>query len=185
MSPILWAVLAIVSAFGLVAVVANRTRSTTPPLALEPGESLPRTPLQRLATGGLLVASAFAVAAAGVVVRFGPERFWDDDTVRLTTTGLALGALAVLALVSFRAWSWIHRDDGHVDERDRTILGSASMGQSGAMLVTLACWMIGLTETYRASGAVPVVFLYLIFWSLVMVSLLAWLAGIVLGYRRA
>lgn len=52
------------------------------------------------------------------------------------------------------------------------------------MLVTLAVWLIGLQESYRAEGAVPVFYLYLMFWSVLVVSLLAFPLGILLGYRR-
>lgn len=53
------------------------------------------------------------------------------------------------------------------------------------MIVTLAAWTIALTETYRSTQLIPSVFLYLIFWSLLMVSVLGSLAGVVMGYRRS
>jgi hypothetical protein len=77
------------------------------------------------------------------------------------------------------------RDDGTLDERDRTILASAPAGQAPAMMVTMAAWMIFLIETFHASHFIPSVFLYLIFWSLLMVSILALLAGVVISYRRS
>lgn len=123
--------------------------------------------------------------AAGIVATYGPHVFWNDDRVRLTVTGLLLAALGVFAFVSARAGLWIAKDDGHLDERDRAILAGASAGQAGAILVTLAVWAIALTETYHSAGSIPVVFLYLIFWSCLTMSFLAWFGGIVIGYRRS
>lgn len=154
-------------------------------MELPPGEVFPVAPLQRLARWGLAVALLLVGLAVGVVALYGPAVFYDDDRVRITVTGLMLGALAVFAFVSARAGLWMRRSDAHLDERDQVILGAASSGQSGAMLVTLAVWIIALIEHYRVAGSVPLVFLYLIFWSTLMASLLAWLAGVVLGYRRS
>jgi H+/Cl- antiporter ClcA len=83
-----------------------------------------------------------------------------------------------------RVVRWTARDDGTLDERDRAILAGASAGQAPAMLVTLAAWMIGLVEAYRSTHLIPSVFLYLIFWSCIVVSVLSLLAGVALGYRR-
>jgi hypothetical protein len=105
--------------------------------------------------------------------------------VRLTVTALAIASIVVSAFVPMRAERWAHAEDGHLDERDRAILTAAAGGQAGAILVTIAGWMIGLTETFHEAGAVPVVHLYLMFWTSVVVSSLAWLAGIVLAYRRS
>ena len=57
------------------------------------------------------------------------------------------------------------------------LLAAAPAGQAPAMIVTLAAWMIALTEAYRSTHLIPSVFLYLIFWSLMMVSVLGLLAG--------
>lgn len=182
---ILWIILALVIAFALVALAARRTRRLLPALELPPGETLPAAPLQRLATRGFIAAGALTAVSAGIVALAGPQRFRDDDGVRLAVTGLMIVALIAAALVSLRASRWASTGDGLLDERDRTILAGASGGQAGAMLVALAAWMIGLTEAFRTAGGVPVVYLYLMFWSIVLVSQLAWLAGIVLTYRRS
>ena len=93
--------------------------------------------------------------------------------------------LVAFAIYNGRVWRWTARDDGPLDERDRVILAAAPAGQAPAMIVTLAAWTIALTETYRSTQLIPSVFLYLIFWSLLMVSVLGLLAGVVMGYRRS
>jgi len=111
--------------------------------------------------------------------------FWENDTVRLTTTGFLVAAVVAFAFYNSRVWRWTKNDDGPLDERDRVILAAAPAGQAPAMLVTLAAWMIALTEAYASTRFIPSAFLYLIFWSLLMVSVLGLLAGVVLGYRRS
>jgi hypothetical protein len=44
--------------------------------------------------------------------------------------------------------------------------------------------MIALTETFRGEPGIPAVFVNLIFWSCLLVGLLASSLGILLGYRR-
>lgn len=182
---ILWLVLSLVLAFALVSLAAKRTRRLLPVLELPPGETFPATPLQRLATRSFIAVGALTAVSAVIVTLAGPQRFWDDDVVRLAVTGLMIVALITAALVSMRASRWAAAGDELLDERDRTILAGASGGQAGAMLVTLAAWMIGLTEAFQSAGGVPVVYLYLMFWSILLVSQIAWLAGVVLIYRRS
>ena len=125
------------------------------------------------------------LAAAAVVVRHGVAAYWDDDAVRLTTTVPLLAGLAVFTVCIARVRIWMIRNHGTLGERDRAILASAPAGQAPAMLVALAAWMIALTEAYQPSHLVPSASLYLRFWSLLMVSILGVLAGVLLGYRRS
>lgn len=184
MYAILWGVIALGVAFVALYVVVGRARRRLPPIELPAGERMPVTALQRLAGMTLLWSLLLTLAAAAVVVYFGP-RAWDSDSVRLTATGLLLAALAVFTVYLARIRMWTLRDDGTLDERDRAILATAPVGQAPAMLVTLAAWLIGLIETYHGGQMVPAVFLYLIFWSCLMVSVLALLTGVMLGYRRS
>ena len=185
MKVILFSVIALGAAFGVFLVAVRRAQRRLPPIQLAPGERLPTTPLQRLAQRCLVLSLLPTLAAAGVVVYHGPRVWWDSDPVRLSATGLLLLALGVYAVYGVRIGIWAARDDGTLDERDRAILASAPAGQAPAMIVTLAAWMIGLIEAYHGAGAVPSLFLYLIFWSCLMVSVLALLAGVVIGYRRS
>jgi hypothetical protein len=185
MKVILFSVIALGAAFVVFFIAVRRAQRRLPPIVLAPGEKMPTTPLQRLARRCLVLALLPTLAAAAVVVYHGPRVWWDSDPVRLTVTGLLLVALGVFTVYGVRIGIWTARDDGTLDERDRAILASAPAGQAPAMIVTLAAWEIGLVEAYRGVGAVPSLFLYLIFWSCLMMSVLALLAGVVIGYRRS
>ncbi|MBL8536867.1 MAG: hypothetical protein JNM59_05635 [Hyphomonadaceae bacterium] len=185
MSPILWIIVALAVAGGLLYVAVRRTQRHLPPLTLPQGEKLPKTALQRLAETSFIAVATLSAAAATIVVFFGVEAFWDRDAVRLSATGFVLAALAVFTYYSLRVAAWSARDDGKLDERDRAILASAPAAQAPALMVTLAAWMIGLTESFHTTAEVPTVFLYLIFWSCTMVTVASLLAGIVVGYRRS
>jgi len=182
---ILWSILALGVAFGALYLGVRRAQRRLPPIALPPGEKLPTTALQRLAQWSLLAGVLLTLAAAAIVAYFGAAAWWDRDAVRLPVTGLLLAVLAVFTFYLTRVRLWTARDDGTLDERDLAILACAPAGQAPAMIVTLAAWMIGLVETYQATHAVPSAFLYLIFWSCLMVSILGLLGGVVIGYRRS
>jgi hypothetical protein len=185
MGAILW----IVVALGLVALVVvaagYRTRSVLPPLVLPEGERLQATSLQRLARWSLALSLVPLILAAGMVAAAGPADYADDDTTRLVVTGLLLAAMVVLAAPTMLAGTWAAGDDRRLDERDRAILARAPAGQAAAMLAVLAVWVIALQETYRGAPGIPVTCLYLMFWSCLLVSLVASNAGILLGYRRS
>jgi hypothetical protein len=185
MAPILWITVALATALVFVYVSARRARAFRPPIVLAPGESMPTTPLQRLVGWALGISLVLALAAAAIVVYHGPQVYWDNDQVRLTVMGVLLAVMGVVSFVVIRTAYWAKQGDTVLDERDRAVLAGASAGQSGAILITLAAWHIGLAETFHGTHLVPMVFLYLIFWSCVVMALLSWLAGIVLGYRHA
>lgn len=182
MSPILWVILAIAVGLAAFTVVTWLRRPKLPPL--EPGTELPATPLQRLAWWGLLLGILPGVAAGGMVIGYGAQRIYDDDGLRTVFTLLLLAIVAVVLVVTVRLKTWAARADRALDERDRDILARAPALQPAAMLVTLAAWMVGLIERFHAAGAVPLFYLYLIFWSVWAVSLLAFPLGILVGYRR-
>jgi hypothetical protein len=184
MAPILWIILALAAAFAFVYFSARRARAFKPPLVLAPGESVPTTPLQRLAQWSLAASVVLALLGAAVVVYYGPQVYWDNDQVRLTVMGLLLAMLGVVTFVLIRTANWARQGDAVIDERDRAVMAGAPAGQAGAILITLAVWHIVLVETYHGTRQVPMVFLYLTFWSCLVMALLSWLAGIVLGYRR-
>jgi hypothetical protein len=185
MPVILWTIIALALVAGAIAIAANQTRSIVPPLDLPPGETLPATPVQRLVRWALLVGLILMTAAGVVIAAVGPIQYFDDDTVRLAVTALLIASLFVLAAPSLVAGIWAARGAGVLDERDRAILARAPAGQAGAILVVLAVWMIALQETYRGEAGIPHVYLYLVFWSCLLVSLVASNVGILLGYRRS
>jgi hypothetical protein len=182
MSVILWGIIAIAAGLAGFSVVAWLRRPKLPPL--EPGTELPATPLQRLAAWGLLAGLLPAIAAGGMVVWYGPRMIYDDDALRLAFTLLLLLVVAVFLVATVRLKTWVRRADATLDERDRAILARAPALQSTAMLLTLAAWLVPLIEHFHSAGAVPLFYLYLIFWSCWAVSLLALPLGILVGYWR-
>jgi hypothetical protein len=184
MPVILWTTVAVILVLLAVFFVARQSRSVLPPPVMPPGESLPTTRMQRLAFRALLLGLPLIAAAGGGVAWFGADVFYDDDAVRLPVTGLLLAGMTVLAAPTLIAGMWVGRDD-MLDERDRAILARAPAGQAVAMLIVLGVWVIALQESYRGQPGIPHVFLYLIFWSCIEVSLLASNVGILIGYRRA
>jgi hypothetical protein len=182
---ILWIPATLLVAFGVLAFTLRASRRSLPALVLPEGETLPSTPVQRLAARTLIVVTVLAAAAAAVVTHHGLDGTWSHDIPRWTATGLVVGALVVFAAYSAQLARWTAADHGPVDERDRAIIATAGNGQAPAMLVTLAAWMIALTEHYRVTHLIPSAALYAIFWSCIIVSVMALLAGVVIGYRRS
>jgi hypothetical protein len=182
MSVILWGIVAILVGLAGFTLVAWLRRPKLPPLA--PGTELPATPLQRLARWGLLLGVLPGIAAIAMVLHYGAQRIYDDDGLRLVFTGFLLAIIVIFLVVTVRLTTWATRADGALDERDRVILGRAPVFQSAAMLLTLAAWEVGLIEHFHTAGAVPLFYLYLIFWSCWAASLLALPLGILFGYRR-
>ena len=182
---ILWIVATLLVAFAVLAYTLRASRRSLPALVLPDGESLPSTPVQRLAARALIGVTVFAVAAAAVVTHHGLQATWDQDIIRWTATGLLMAALAVFSVYMTQVGRWLATDDGPCDERDRAIIATAGSGQAPAIIVTLAAWMIALTERYHVTHLIPSAALYAIFWSCIMVSLMALLAGVVIGYRRS
>jgi len=76
------------------------------------------------------------------------------------------------------------RKPTQLDERDKLIVQQAGRVQWLVVVFSLAAWMIALTEVYRESGELPVVYLSLIFISTLIISILAQSAGILIGYWR-
>jgi hypothetical protein len=184
MSVIFWSVLALGLVFVAVFLAARYSRSIAPPLVMPPGETLPTAPMQRLARWSLALGLPPMVAAGALVAWFGPTVYSDDDAVRLSVTGLLVASLVVLATPMLLASVWSSRGDERLDERDRAILARAPAGQAAAMMVVLAVWMVALQESFRGEPGIPGVFLNLIFWSCLLVSLLASNAGVLIGYRQ-
>jgi purine-cytosine permease-like protein len=181
---ILWTLLALGLVFLAVLIAARHSRSISPPLVMPPGETLPTTPVQRLVRWSLILGLPLALAAGAAVAWFGPTVYDDDDAIRLWVTGLLLASLLVLAAPALLVSAWSSRGDEKLDERDRAILARAPAGQAAAILVVLAVWIIALQEGYRGGAGIPATFLNLIFWSCLLVSLVASNVGILVGYRR-
>ena len=138
-------------------------------------------PLQRRAFYGLLIGFIWIVAIIVVfILKGGVSAFHEDQGFRLTIDGLWIGGL-VAYLILFET---ILSKPGHVDERDKLILDKAPRFQWLAVIFSLVAWVIALSESYHDEGQVPVVFLYLIFMSVLIVSMIGQAIGILIGYRR-
>ena len=81
---------------------------------------------------------------------------------------------------------WRMRREGVImDERDRLILRKVPVYQMFAVVLTLAAWMIGLTEVYWDKGQIPIVFPNLMFYSAIIVNIVFASAGTLIAYWRA
>jgi uncharacterized membrane protein YidH (DUF202 family) len=182
MSIVLWSVLALIGGFGAVWLAARTARSTTPPLPDD--VELPATPLQRISRWGIGVSVVLAAAAVSLVVVNGAKATFDSDGLRIAFTLILLAILIVMGATTIWLRAQVNRRGGLLDERDREILGRAPAAQVAGMLVTLAIWIVGLSEHFHDAGAVPVFYLYLVFWSVVVVDLVGLPVGVLIGYRR-
>ena len=138
-------------------------------------------PLQKRALYGLIFGIAWAVAIIVVfIMRGGVNAFNVDVEFRLIVDGLWVGGLVVY-LVLFRT---IIGRRGKFDERDKLILDRSPKVQWMAVIVALVVWVIALSQAYHDVGHVPVVFLFLILISSLIVSSIAQSVDILIGYRR-
>ena len=138
-------------------------------------------PLQKRAWWGLATGLVFAAAFLLVFIfKGGIKTFDEDQGFRIIIDVLWVGGLiANLVIVNLAL-----RKPGLVDERDRLIIDRAPRIQWLAVVFSLVAWMIALSEVYRDTGQIPVIFLYVIFMSILIVSTLAQSAGILIGYWR-
>ena len=183
MKVLVWGVAALVAGVGVTAFGMRALVQRGAPL--DPDEPLPATPMQRLARAGLMVGGFLSAGLVALVLYFGPERTFEEDPIRIGFTVLLVLILVVFAFLALRLMMWLRRDDGTLDERDQTILTGSHAIRSVAVLLTLVVWIIGLQESFWSEGAVPVVYLNLVFWSCLVVSLVALPVGILIGYRRS
>jgi hypothetical protein len=182
MSVLLWGILALVLGFLVLWLAGLRVMPKGPPLPED--VELPATPMQQTARWSLLVGLILAIAAAAVLVTYGAEHTFDTRGVRMVFTLLVLGGILVPAVATAPLKRRAKLDSASMDERDHTILERAPAIQGLATVVTLAVWVVGLTEQFHDAGAVPVSYLYILFWSCLMIYVLGLPVGILIGYRR-
>ena len=138
-------------------------------------------PLQKRALYGLVFGAIWAIAIIVVfILKGGVSTFNEDQGFRLIIDGLWVGGLIVYLLL----FETIGRKSRQVDERDKLIMDRSPRVQWLAVIFSLVVWMIALTESYHDAGQIPVIFLYLIFMSTLIVSAVAQSAGILIGYWR-
>ncbi len=138
-------------------------------------------PLQKRASISLLMGLALAIALIVVFVTRDINTFATDLEFRLIVYALWIGVPVVyLLLINLTRLSKLKQ----VDERDRLIMDRAPRIQWLAVIFTLAAWFVVLNEVYWNQGQLPVVYLTLIFISILVVSALAESLGILIGYWR-
>ena len=140
----------------------------------------PMPALQKRAWWGLAVTLATLAIITVILMNQGAAAYWEDDSLRLTVVGIFMAGLFgyVVTLLA----PLIRGNRHKLDERDRMVLSRAGAVQSGLVLIALAGWLITLTERFREQGAIPVVYLYLLFGSIVLINLIGQSLGILLGY---
>lgn len=141
----------------------------------------PMPTLMKAAWWSLVVGVVTLGLCTFLVSRSGAAVYWDDDDLRLTVTlifivGLMLQMSILMGPVAVGA------QRRGLDERDKAVLARSTMVQSAFVLLTLAAWMIVLSERFREQGAVPVVYLNLIFGTVVLVLGIGQAAGVLIGY---
>ncbi len=183
MPVVLWTIIALAVAAGWSYVTVRRTQQVLRPIQLANGERMPTTPLQRVAGQALVVTVLFMCASTAIVAYYGVMVVWDNDQVRLLVTLLNVAALGGYTYWIARVRTWMIRDDT-LDERDRAILAAAPAGQAPAMMVAMAAWLIYLIETFHSTHLVPSAYLYAMFWTVLLTSIVAGLLGVLVGYRR-
>jgi hypothetical protein len=185
MSPILWIIIAMAIAGVWSLIAVRRTQRIVAPNPAAIGEPVPSTPMQRVAWQGLVPTLLCIAVAAVIVAQRGVVDVWNNDAVRATVTLFLIVALGGYTYFLARLRAWLIKDNNTLDERDRAILAAAPAGQAPAMMVVLAAWMIYLTETFHDAHLVPSAYLYAMFWSVLLTSIVASLLGVLIGYRRS
>jgi hypothetical protein len=144
--------------------------------------SAPATALERRAWIGLGIGLGSLGTIAAILMTQGAVASWESDGLRLAVLGIFTAGLAGSAL-STSLLALPGQSRPRLDERDRAVLARAAMAQSILMILGLAAWTIALSERFRDEGAVPVLYLNLIFGSIVLLMMIGQAAGILLGYR--
>lgn len=150
--------------------------------------SAPMPRLQRRAWWGCGISFATFATTAAILVNQGAAAYWENDDLRTLVVLIFIGGLLSYVGVARRGLAKQERE-GQLDERDQIILRRAPTAQFAAVILTLAAWITTLSEMFHDEGAVPVVYLYLMFGSVLIVASWAQSVGILLGYwveaRRA
>jgi hypothetical protein len=139
------------------------------------------TPLQKRAFYGLVFGAVWIIAIIIVfLLKGGVGTFDDDRQFRSIIDVLWIGGLVVYLIL----FETLRRKHGQMDERDKLIMDFSPRVQWMAVIFTLVAWVIALSEIYHEEGAVPVIFLFLIFMSVLIVSMIAQCLGILIDYWR-
>jgi hypothetical protein len=180
-----FAILATVAAGALVAgTLLVRKVSSRPDLTAEERVEMTSAPvpgMARRAGWGLLIISVAVAVISGILFTQGAAAYWENDDLRLLVVGIFLaGLLAYVFVVPVMLASDEQR--GRLDERDLSILRRSATGQTTTVILTMAAWLTVLPRMFHSEGAVPVVYLYLMFGSVFFGMMLGQALGILVGY---
>ena len=151
--------------------------------ALDAIDGLPMTRLQNCAWWSLAIGLVLTTAIVALFAERGFEAYDHDPFMQRLVLGLFIGAVSAVLLID--PFGLPKRDGSDAsDERDVQVLDRAPRVQSVAMILTLGAWLAFLTVRYHGAGAVPMVFIYLIFFSALIAYSLGLSFGILLGYRK-
>jgi hypothetical protein len=143
------------------------------------------TPQQKRAWYGLAIGIVWALALVAVFVIKGATTFDEDAGMRVMVYALFIaGVVAYVAMLYITGWR-MRKEGVIMDERDRLILRKVPVYQMFAVLFTLAGWAVALNEAYRDEGQVPVVFVWIMFYSAIIVNIVFASAGTLIAYWRA
>ena len=142
------------------------------------------TPQQKRAWYGLAIGVVWSLAILAVFIIKGATAYNEDAGMRALLYVLFIaGLLAYLAMSYLTGWKM--RKMGVItDERDMMILSKVPRYQMFAVLITLGVWVGALSEIYWDQGQIPVVFPYLIFYSVIIVNIVFKSAGALIAYWR-
>jgi hypothetical protein len=142
------------------------------------------TPLQKRALFGLAIGVVMTAAILAVFIVKGVTAYDEDKGMRLIVMGLFVGGLALYALTFSSTRRKLGQTEVLRDERDEVIMRNAVNVQLWSVIISLVVWMIVLSEIYWDRGQMPVIFLFLMAMSSLIVNMLAQAIGILIGYRR-
>ncbi|MDP6414104.1 MAG: hypothetical protein QGG54_03605 [Gammaproteobacteria bacterium] len=151
--------------------------------AMEKGEvaASPMTALQKSAWRSFAIGVTPLAAISSILITYGATESWQSDGLRLIVELIFIAGLAG-HLIQFSLAFKARKNQTPLDERDHQVLNRAATYQTGFVVVTLAIWIIVLGEQFNNLGAVPMVYLNLIFGSIVLLNFIGHSTGILLGY---
>lgn len=177
--------LGLVVIFGLIAIaVLVRAMPRREPVSAEERAEMATAPMSASEKGawlGLLIGVATLAGLATLLTARGVVEYWENDDFRLLVLAIFIVGIVAHAVVA-NLFTIKSVFDKSIDERESAIVSRASIVQPPAILITFAVWMITLAERFHDEGAVPVVYLYLMFGSIILVLMISQSAGVLLGH---
>jgi len=172
--------LAIAPVYLLVRLWRQRARLTSEERAEIAGA--PMTRLQKSAWWGLASAVGTLAITATLLNIYGVDAYWSNDGFRLGVMGIFVAGLVACAISLAVAAGTGGKTTGF-DERDRKVLAGAGTWQTAFIIITMAAWLISMGETFHDTHLVPMVYLYLMFGSVILINFVGQFAGVLIGYK--